>query len=152
MKLNHKIPCHLRALYMHNLGIMTFHCTSTQLWNQAHNRRRLRPFQQKLTPSKKCWPSGKTFGELFVRKRMMHGLLATAVILGRETFTLLQTERESITWKSFKWNLPRGVLKCALNATQCGKSVPHGRKLAKATFTPLNHLQRAANQPPMEKN
>jgi hypothetical protein len=37
MTLNHKIPCHLRALYRHNLEIFTFHCTRTQSWNQAHN-------------------------------------------------------------------------------------------------------------------
>jgi hypothetical protein len=38
MTLNHKIPSHLRALYMHDLGILTFHwhCTLIQLWNQTH--------------------------------------------------------------------------------------------------------------------
>jgi hypothetical protein len=29
-------------------------------------------------------------------------------------FVLLQAEREGITWKSYLWNLPRGVLKFAL--------------------------------------
>jgi hypothetical protein len=40
MTLNHKIPSHLRALYMHLLEILTFHYTRTQLWNQAQNRNR----------------------------------------------------------------------------------------------------------------
>jgi hypothetical protein len=32
-------------------------------------------------------------------------------------FSLLQAESEGITWKSYMWNLPRGVLKFALNAS-----------------------------------
>jgi hypothetical protein len=32
-------------------------------------------------------------------------------------FALLQAESEGITWKSYMWNLPRGVLKFALNAS-----------------------------------
>jgi hypothetical protein len=32
-------------------------------------------------------------------------------------FALLQAECEGITWKSYMWNLPRGVLKFALNAS-----------------------------------
>jgi hypothetical protein len=32
-------------------------------------------------------------------------------------FALLQAESEAITWKSYMWNLPRGVLKFALNAS-----------------------------------
>jgi hypothetical protein len=32
-------------------------------------------------------------------------------------FALLQAESQGITWKSYKWNLPRGVLKFALNAS-----------------------------------
>jgi hypothetical protein len=84
MTLNPKIRSHRRALYMHNLGILTFHCTCTQLWNQAHNRRRLRPFQHKLTPSQKCRPSGRRSREFFVR-RMMYGQLASTAIPCKET-------------------------------------------------------------------
>jgi hypothetical protein len=118
MTLNHKIPSHLRALYTHNLGILTFHSTHTQLWNQAHNRRRLTQFQHKLTLSQKRWPSRRWSGEFFceeeddawaahVRGYTMQGNL----------FALLQAENEGITWKSYMWNLPRGVLKFALNAS-----------------------------------
>jgi hypothetical protein len=32
-------------------------------------------------------------------------------------FALLQAESEAITWKSYMWNLPHGVLKFALNAS-----------------------------------
>jgi hypothetical protein len=32
-------------------------------------------------------------------------------------FALLQAENESITWKSYMWDLPRGVLKCAVNTS-----------------------------------
>jgi hypothetical protein len=32
-------------------------------------------------------------------------------------FALLQAESEGITWKSYMWNLPWGVLKFALNAS-----------------------------------
>jgi hypothetical protein len=32
-------------------------------------------------------------------------------------FALLQAESEGITWKSYMWNLPRGILKFALNAS-----------------------------------
>jgi hypothetical protein len=31
MTLNNKISSHLRVLYMHNLGILTLHCTRTKL-------------------------------------------------------------------------------------------------------------------------
>jgi hypothetical protein len=48
MTLNHRIPSHLRAVYMHLLEILTFYYTRTQLWNQAHNPRSLSPFQHRL--------------------------------------------------------------------------------------------------------
>jgi hypothetical protein len=32
-------------------------------------------------------------------------------------FALLQAENESITWKSYMWDLPRGVLKFAVNSS-----------------------------------
>jgi hypothetical protein len=88
MTLNHKILGYLRALYTHLLEILTFHYTFTQLWNQAHNRRRLSPFQHRLILSQKCWPSGKKLGEFFKRRRMRHGLLESASILCKETFSL----------------------------------------------------------------
>jgi hypothetical protein len=117
MTFNHKIPSHLRALYRHLLEILTFHytCTRTQLWNQAHNRRRLSPLQYRLILSQKCWPSGKKLGEFFKRRRMRHGLLASASILCKETS--LQAEKESITWKLYMWVLSRGVLKFAVNSS-----------------------------------
>jgi hypothetical protein len=87
MTLNHKIPSHLRALYTHNLGILTLHCTRTQLWKQAHNRRRLSPLQHKLILSQKCQPSRRRSGEFFVR-RMMHGPLASGAIPCKETSLL----------------------------------------------------------------
>jgi hypothetical protein len=95
--LNHKIPSHLRALYTHLLEILTFHYTRTQLWNQAHNRHRLRPFQHRLILSQKCWPSGEKLGEFFKRSKTRHGLLASASKL--YLFALLQAENKSITWK-----------------------------------------------------
>jgi hypothetical protein len=101
MILNHKIPSHLRALYTYNLGILTFHCTSTQLWNQAYNRRRLSPYQHKLTLSQKCRSSGRRSRELFMRKRMMHERPMQGNL-----FALLQAESEGITWKLYMWNLP----------------------------------------------
>jgi hypothetical protein len=114
MALNHKIPSHLRALYKLLLGILTFHYTHTQLWNQAHNhnRCRLSPFQHRLILSQKCWPSGGKLGEFFKRKRMRHRLLASASILCKET-----SLNKSITWKSYMWDLPRGVLKFAVNSS-----------------------------------
>jgi hypothetical protein len=65
--LNHKIPSHLRALYTHLLEILTFHYTRTQFWNQAHNRRRLSPFQHRLILSQKCWRSGEKLGKFLAR-------------------------------------------------------------------------------------
>jgi hypothetical protein len=88
MKLKHKIPSHLRALYTHLLEILTFHYTRTQVWNQAHNRRRLSPFQHRLILSQKCRPSGEKLRELFKRRRIRYGLLASASILYRETSSL----------------------------------------------------------------
>jgi hypothetical protein len=82
--LHHKIPSHLRAFYTHLFEILSFHYTCTQLWNQAHNRRRLSPFQHKLILSQKCQPSGKKLGV----RRTRHGLLASASILCRETSSL----------------------------------------------------------------
>jgi hypothetical protein len=73
---------------LQNLGILTFHCTHTRLWNQAHNCRRLSPFQHKLTLSQKCRPSGRRFREFLVRKKMMHGQLASVAIPCREAFLL----------------------------------------------------------------
>jgi hypothetical protein len=35
----------------------------------------------------------------------------------RNLFTLLQAENESVTWKSYMWNLPHGVLKFAVNSS-----------------------------------
>jgi hypothetical protein len=35
----------------------------------------------------------------------------------RNLFTLLQAENESITWKSYMWDLPRGVLKLFVNSS-----------------------------------
>jgi hypothetical protein len=32
-------------------------------------------------------------------------------------FTLLQAENETITWKSYKWDIPRGFLKFAVNSS-----------------------------------
>jgi hypothetical protein len=32
-------------------------------------------------------------------------------------FALLQSEKESVTWKSYMWDLPRGVLKFAVNSS-----------------------------------
>jgi hypothetical protein len=69
-------------------GDLTFHCTHTQLWNQANNRCRLGPFQLKLTLSQKCRASGKRSGEFFMRSRMMHGPLASAAIPCKETSLL----------------------------------------------------------------
>jgi hypothetical protein len=40
------------------------------------------------TLSQKCWPSGEKLGEFFKRRRMRHGLLASASILCKETFSL----------------------------------------------------------------
>jgi hypothetical protein len=90
MTLNHKIPSHLRALYTHLLEILTFHYNRIQLWNQAHNRNRrwLSPFQHRLILSQKCQPSGGKLGEFFKRKRMRHGLLASASILCKEISSL----------------------------------------------------------------
>jgi hypothetical protein len=85
--LNHKIPSHLRARYTHLLEILTFHYTCTQLWSQAHNRRRLSPFQHRLILSQKYRPSGEKLGEFF-KRRTRHGLLASASILCRETSSL----------------------------------------------------------------
>jgi hypothetical protein len=86
--LNLKIPSHFRALYTHLLAILTFHYTRTQMWNQAHNRRRLSAFQHRLILSQKCQPSGEKLGEFFKRRRTRHGLLASASILCRETSSL----------------------------------------------------------------
>jgi hypothetical protein len=88
MTLNHKIPSHLRALYTHLLEILTFYYTHTQLWNQAHNRHRLSPFQHRLILSEKCQPSDEKLGEFFKKKRMRHGLLMSASILCKETSLL----------------------------------------------------------------
>jgi hypothetical protein len=88
MTLNQKIPSHLRALCTHLLEILTFHYTRTQLWNNAHNRRRLSPFQHRLILSQKCRPSDGKLGEFFKRKRMRHGLLTSASILCKETSSL----------------------------------------------------------------
>jgi hypothetical protein len=109
---------HLRALYMHNLGILTFNCTHTKLWNQAHNRRRLSPFQNKLTLSQKCRPSGRKSGEFFCEEE--DDAWAAGVCgytMQGNLFSLLQAESEGITWKSYMWNLPCGVLKFSLHAS-----------------------------------
>jgi hypothetical protein len=118
MTLNHKVPSHLRALYTHNLRILTFHCTRTQLWNQAHNCRRLSPYQHKLTLSEKVSAIRKEVRRVFCEEE--DDAWATRVrgyTLQGNLFALLQAESEGITWRSYMWNLPRGVLKFALNAS-----------------------------------
>jgi hypothetical protein len=114
MTLNHKVPSHVRALYTHNLGILTFHCTRTQLWNQAHNRGRLSSFQHKLTPSQKCRPSGRRSGEFFVKRRMMYGPLACAAIPCKETSLLCCRLRVRASLGSHTCGI---FLKFALNAS-----------------------------------
>jgi hypothetical protein len=115
MTLKHKIPSHLyRALYTHLLEILTFHYTCTQLWNQAHNCRRLSLFQHRLILSQKCRPSGKKLGEFF-KRRMRHRLLPYT--MQGYLFALMQVENESITWKSYMWDLHRGVLKFTVNSS-----------------------------------
>jgi hypothetical protein len=47
----------------------------------------------------------------------MHGPLASDAKPCKETSALLQAESEGITWKSYVWNLPRDVLKFALNTS-----------------------------------
>jgi hypothetical protein len=48
----------------------------------------MHPFQHKLTLFQKCRPSGRRSGELFVRRRMIHGPLASAAIPCKETSLL----------------------------------------------------------------
>jgi hypothetical protein len=48
---------------------------------------------------------------------MSHELLGSASILCEETSALLQAENESITWKSYMWDLPCGVLKFAVSSS-----------------------------------
>jgi hypothetical protein len=110
MTLNHKIPSHLRALYRHLLEILTFHYTCTKLWNQAHNRCWLSPFQHRLILSQKVRPSGRKLGEFFKRRRMMMSygllLLASAGLLCKETSLLycrlrIKASHESCTCETF---------------------------------------------------
>jgi hypothetical protein len=54
-----------------------------------------------------------------ISKYTMHGNL----------FALLQTENESITWKSYMWDLPHGVLKFAVNS--CIDTLPTFSNLRK---------------------
>jgi hypothetical protein len=84
--LNHKIPSLLSALCMLNLGILTFHCTHTQLWNQAPLQVEPIPTQADSVP--KVLAMRKEVRRVFVRRRMMHGPLASVAILCKETSLL----------------------------------------------------------------
>ena len=66
------------------------------------------PLKVELTPphAKTIPKVGRKLGGFFEMNRMLHGPLG-----------LLQAKSESNTWKSFMWNLPRAVLKFALNAS-----------------------------------
>jgi hypothetical protein len=88
MTLNHKIPSHFRALYTHLLEILIIHYTRTHLWNQAHMRCRLSPFQYRLILSQKCQPSSRKLGEFFKRRRVRHGLFTSAGIICKYTSSL----------------------------------------------------------------
>jgi hypothetical protein len=48
---------------------------------------------------------------------MRHGLLASMSTMEGNLFALLPAENESITWKSYMWDLPRGVLKFVMNSS-----------------------------------
>jgi hypothetical protein len=114
MTLNHKVSSHFRALYMYNLGILTFHCTHTQLWNQAHNRCRLSPFQHKLTVPK-VLAIRKEVWRVFCEEDDAWPACVRGYTMKGNLFALLQAESGGITWKSYMWNLPHSVLKFALN-------------------------------------
>jgi hypothetical protein len=46
-------------------------------------------------------------------------------------FALLQAENESITWKAYMWDLPRGVLKFAVNSSITLETLPTSTNLRK---------------------
>jgi hypothetical protein len=99
MTLNHKIPSHLRALYMHLLEILNFHYTRTQLWNQAHNRGWLIPFQHRLILSQKCRREARrVFHE---EEDKAWAARVSEYTMKGNLFALLQAENESITCKSY---------------------------------------------------
>jgi hypothetical protein len=53
-----------------------------------------------------------------MRRRMRYGMLASADILSKgNLFALLEAQNESFTWKLYMWDLPRGVLKLAVNSS-----------------------------------
>jgi hypothetical protein len=72
------------------------------------------PTQADTVP--KVLASCKKLGEFF-KRRTRHGLLVSASIrtMQGNHFALLQAENESITWRSYMWDLPRGVLKFTVN-------------------------------------
>jgi hypothetical protein len=116
MTLNHKIPSHLRALYTHLLEILTFHYTRTQLWNQAHNQRRLSPFQHRLNSAPKVSAIRREVRRVFQEDEEWAARVSEYTMQG-DLFALLQAENESITWKSYMWDLLCGVLKFAVNSS-----------------------------------
>jgi hypothetical protein len=118
MTLNHKIPSHLGTLYL--LKILTFHHTRTQLWNQAH--RPQTPQVEPIPTQADTVPKGLAIRQEIRRVFQEEEDEAWAACVRGYTlqgnlFALLQAENESITWKSYMWNLPRGVLKFGVNSS-----------------------------------
>jgi hypothetical protein len=75
------------------------------------------PFQHRLILSQKCRPSGEKSGEFFKRRRRSMGCPHPGYTMEGNLFALLQAENQSITWKSYMWDFPCGVLKFAVNSS-----------------------------------
>jgi hypothetical protein len=98
MTLNHKIHSHLRALYTHLLEILTFLYTRTKLWNQAHNRHRLSPFQHRLILSEKVLPIRREVRRLFQEEEdETWAARVSEYTMQGNLFALLQAKNENIT-------------------------------------------------------
>jgi hypothetical protein len=114
MTLNHKVPSHHRALYTHNLGILTIHPIVEPgsqppqvelIPTQAHSVPKVSAIKKEVQrvfceEEDDAWAAR-------IRGYTMQGNL----------FALLQARSEGITRNSYIWNLPCGVLRFALNAS-----------------------------------
>jgi hypothetical protein len=114
--LNHKISSHLRALYPHFLEILTFHCTHTIVGPGPQ------PLQVESIPTQadtvpKLSAIRHEARKVFQEEDETWASPICRYTLQGNLFALLQAENKNITWKSYMWDLPRGVLKFAVNSS-----------------------------------
>jgi hypothetical protein len=88
------------------------HCNPTLLSVHFKSSIFLNSQSSEFGTSRKLGPHCSEFGTM-----ISHPVCISEYTMQGNLFALLQAENESITWKSYMWDLPSGVLKFAVNSS-----------------------------------